>query len=149
MDDYKCLWQGEYQWVFLEFPQSVKVSELKVQFQGGFSAKTCRLEGKTQRLHFPTVTIILMWSSTSFNILVLPIANKILSVFYVCPFRRLPKRWGLYGDQPFISRRRQLSSDILQCYCSKWLITGSIVLHRWDHPCEVFIYFNAKCGRKN
>ncbi|TKS74748.1 Nuclear receptor 2C2-associated protein TR4 orphan receptor-associated 16 kDa protein -like protein [Collichthys lucidus] len=37
--------QGEYQWVFLEFPQSVKVSELKVQFQGGFSAKTCRLEG--------------------------------------------------------------------------------------------------------
>lgn len=29
----------------LEFPQSVRVSELKVQFQGGFSAKTCRLEG--------------------------------------------------------------------------------------------------------
>ncbi|XP_026201000.1 nuclear receptor 2C2-associated protein [Anabas testudineus] len=37
--------QGEYQWVSLEFPQSVKVSELKIQFQGGFSAKTCRLEG--------------------------------------------------------------------------------------------------------
>ncbi|KAK2835740.1 hypothetical protein Q5P01_016224 [Channa striata] len=37
--------QGERQWVSLEFPQSVKVSELKVQFQGGFSAKTCRLEG--------------------------------------------------------------------------------------------------------
>ncbi|XP_061636744.1 nuclear receptor 2C2-associated protein isoform X1 [Phyllopteryx taeniolatus] len=25
--------------------QSVRVSELKVQFQGGFSAKTCRMEG--------------------------------------------------------------------------------------------------------
>ncbi|XP_029003988.1 nuclear receptor 2C2-associated protein [Betta splendens] len=37
--------QGEYQWVYLDFPQPVKVSELKVQFQGGFSAKTCRLEG--------------------------------------------------------------------------------------------------------
>ncbi|CAJ1060227.1 PREDICTED: nuclear receptor 2C2-associated protein [Xyrichtys novacula] len=37
--------QGEYQWVSLEFPKSVRVSELKIQFQGGFSAKTCRLEG--------------------------------------------------------------------------------------------------------
>lgn len=37
--------QGDCQWVMLEFPLSVKVSELKVQFQGGFSAKTCRLEG--------------------------------------------------------------------------------------------------------
>ncbi|KAG7238988.1 hypothetical protein INR49_030253 [Caranx melampygus] len=37
--------QGECQWVTLEFPQPVTVSELKVQFQGGFSAKTCRVEG--------------------------------------------------------------------------------------------------------
>nr|XP_020467934.1 nuclear receptor 2C2-associated protein [Monopterus albus] len=37
--------QGECQWLSMEFPQSVKMSELKVQFQGGFSAKTCRLEG--------------------------------------------------------------------------------------------------------
>ncbi|TWW57721.1 Nuclear receptor 2C2-associated protein TR4 orphan receptor-associated 16 kDa protein -like protein [Takifugu flavidus] len=37
--------QGERQWVILEFPQSVKVSELRIQFQGGFSAGTCRLEG--------------------------------------------------------------------------------------------------------
>lgn len=49
-------WQGEHQWVILEFPRSVKVSELKVQFQGGFSAKTCRLEGKTQRLKFSNCT---------------------------------------------------------------------------------------------
>uniref|UniRef100_A0A3B3Z504 Nuclear receptor 2C2-associated protein n=1 Tax=Poecilia mexicana TaxID=48701 RepID=A0A3B3Z504_9TELE len=38
--------QGDRQWVLLEFPQSVKVSEVKLQFQGGFSAKACRLEGK-------------------------------------------------------------------------------------------------------
>ncbi|XP_029355706.1 nuclear receptor 2C2-associated protein [Echeneis naucrates] len=37
--------QGECQWVSLEFPQPVTVSELWVQFQGGFSAKMCRLEG--------------------------------------------------------------------------------------------------------
>jgi len=41
-----CLRQGECQWVSLEFPQPVKVSELKLLFQGGFSAKTCRLHGK-------------------------------------------------------------------------------------------------------
>ncbi|CAL8268699.1 unnamed protein product [Arctogadus glacialis] len=37
--------QGENQWVALEFPKNVKMSELKVQFQGGFSGRTCRLEG--------------------------------------------------------------------------------------------------------
>ncbi|XP_054645782.1 nuclear receptor 2C2-associated protein [Dunckerocampus dactyliophorus] len=37
--------QGESQWLILEFPQPIRVSELKFQFQGGFSAKTCRLEG--------------------------------------------------------------------------------------------------------
>ncbi|KAJ0065682.1 hypothetical protein NL108_016218, partial [Boleophthalmus pectinirostris] len=36
---------GEYQWVSLEFPQSVKITEIKLQFQGGFAAKSCRLEG--------------------------------------------------------------------------------------------------------
>ncbi|KAM8875012.1 nuclear receptor 2C2-associated protein [Spinachia spinachia] len=37
--------QGESQWVSLEFPRPVRVSEIKLQFQGGFSAKTCRLNG--------------------------------------------------------------------------------------------------------
>ncbi|CAL8254169.1 unnamed protein product [Merluccius merluccius] len=37
--------QGENQWVALEFPHNVKMSELKVQFQGGFSGGKCRLEG--------------------------------------------------------------------------------------------------------
>uniref|UniRef100_A0A3Q2YE74 Nuclear receptor 2C2-associated protein n=1 Tax=Hippocampus comes TaxID=109280 RepID=A0A3Q2YE74_HIPCM len=41
--------QGDCQWLILDFPQSVNVSELKVQFQGGFSAKTCRLEGTSNR----------------------------------------------------------------------------------------------------
>lgn len=66
------LLQGECQWVTLEFPQSVTASELKVQFQGGFSAKTCRLEGKAQRLCFLVVSIIingvLMWLSFIFSL---------------------------------------------------------------------------------
>ncbi|XP_076880326.1 nuclear receptor 2C2-associated protein isoform X2 [Brachyhypopomus gauderio] len=37
--------QGESQWVLLEFPAPVKVSELRLQFQGGFSGKSCKLEG--------------------------------------------------------------------------------------------------------
>ncbi|XP_030640440.1 nuclear receptor 2C2-associated protein [Chanos chanos] len=37
--------QGDSQWVVLEFPQPVRVSELRLQFQGGFSGKTCRLKG--------------------------------------------------------------------------------------------------------
>ncbi|KAK9967577.1 hypothetical protein ABG768_001965 [Culter alburnus] len=40
--------QGESQWVVLEFPQSVKVSELRLQFQGGFSGKSCKLEGSAK-----------------------------------------------------------------------------------------------------
>ncbi|MBN3285179.1 NR2CA protein, partial [Polyodon spathula] len=32
-------------WVLLEFPQAVRVSELRVQFQGGFTGSTCRIEG--------------------------------------------------------------------------------------------------------
>uniref|UniRef100_A0A8C6PK96 Nuclear receptor 2C2-associated protein n=1 Tax=Nothobranchius furzeri TaxID=105023 RepID=A0A8C6PK96_NOTFU len=31
--------QGACQWVLLDFPGSVQVSEVKLQFQGGFSAK--------------------------------------------------------------------------------------------------------------
>ncbi|XP_058257177.1 nuclear receptor 2C2-associated protein [Hemibagrus wyckioides] len=37
--------QGECQWVLLEFPVPVRMSELKLQFQGGFSGKSCKLEG--------------------------------------------------------------------------------------------------------
>ncbi|XP_072245887.1 nuclear receptor 2C2-associated protein [Leuresthes tenuis] len=44
--------QGECQWVSLQFPGPVRVSEVKVQFQGGFSAKTCRLEGRLKEEDF-------------------------------------------------------------------------------------------------
>uniref|UniRef100_A0A4W4HCH2 Nuclear receptor 2C2-associated protein n=1 Tax=Electrophorus electricus TaxID=8005 RepID=A0A4W4HCH2_ELEEL len=37
--------QGKSQWVVLEFPAPVRVSELRVQFQGGFSGRSCTLEG--------------------------------------------------------------------------------------------------------
>ncbi|CAG5864715.1 unnamed protein product [Menidia menidia] len=47
--------QGECQWVSLDFPGTVKVSEVKVQFQGGFSAKTCRLDGCLKGEDFTTL----------------------------------------------------------------------------------------------
>ncbi|KAM8794913.1 nuclear receptor 2C2-associated protein [Eudromia elegans] len=37
--------QGPVQWVTLDFPRTVKVSRLHVQFQGGFSSRLCTLEG--------------------------------------------------------------------------------------------------------
>ncbi|NWQ67829.1 NR2CA protein, partial [Neopipo cinnamomea] len=37
--------QGTIQWVTLDFPRPVKVSQLHVQFQGGFSSRLCTLEG--------------------------------------------------------------------------------------------------------
>ncbi|XP_008822712.1 nuclear receptor 2C2-associated protein isoform X2 [Nannospalax galili] len=37
--------QGPSQWVTLEFPQCVQISQLQVQFQGGFSSRHGFLEG--------------------------------------------------------------------------------------------------------
>ncbi|XP_053556671.1 nuclear receptor 2C2-associated protein [Bombina bombina] len=37
--------QGSSQWILLEFPQPVLVTQVSIQFQGGFSSKTCTLEG--------------------------------------------------------------------------------------------------------
>ncbi|XP_009993382.1 PREDICTED: nuclear receptor 2C2-associated protein [Chaetura pelagica] len=37
--------QGTCQWVTLDFPCTVKVSQLHIQFQGGFSSRLCTLEG--------------------------------------------------------------------------------------------------------
>ncbi|KAM9095033.1 nuclear receptor 2C2-associated protein [Sarcophilus harrisii] len=37
--------QGTSQWVMLEFPQSVRVSQVQIQFQGGFASRQGRLEG--------------------------------------------------------------------------------------------------------
>ncbi|NXW42871.1 NR2CA protein, partial [Nyctiprogne leucopyga] len=37
--------QGPCQWVTLDFPCTVKVSQLHIQFQGGFSSRLCTLEG--------------------------------------------------------------------------------------------------------
>ncbi|XP_028641905.1 nuclear receptor 2C2-associated protein isoform X1 [Grammomys surdaster] len=37
--------QGPSQWVSLEFPQCVQITQLQVQFQGGFSSRHSRLEG--------------------------------------------------------------------------------------------------------
>uniref|UniRef100_A0A4X2MEL0 Nuclear receptor 2C2 associated protein n=1 Tax=Vombatus ursinus TaxID=29139 RepID=A0A4X2MEL0_VOMUR len=37
--------QGSSQWVMLEFPQPVRVSQVQIQFQGGFASRQGRLEG--------------------------------------------------------------------------------------------------------
>ncbi|NWU00339.1 NR2CA protein, partial [Urocynchramus pylzowi] len=37
--------QGTCQWVTLAFPRPVKLSQLHIQFQGGFSSRLCTLEG--------------------------------------------------------------------------------------------------------
>ncbi|NXB00943.1 NR2CA protein, partial [Cnemophilus loriae] len=37
--------QGTSQWVTLDFPRPVKVLQLHIQFQGGFSSRLCTLEG--------------------------------------------------------------------------------------------------------
>lgn len=43
-----CL-QGSCQWVTLDFPRTVRVSQLHIQFQGGFSSRLCTLEGEGLR----------------------------------------------------------------------------------------------------
>lgn len=40
-----CL-QGARQWVTVDFPRTVRVSQLHIQFQGGFSSRLCTLEGE-------------------------------------------------------------------------------------------------------
>ncbi|KAM5237968.1 nuclear receptor 2C2-associated protein [Ctenodactylus gundi] len=37
--------QGSSQWVTLDFPQRIHVTQLQIQFQGGFSCRQGRLEG--------------------------------------------------------------------------------------------------------
>ncbi|KAG8594903.1 hypothetical protein GDO81_001355 [Engystomops pustulosus] len=37
--------QGSSQWITLELPHKVCISEIHIQFQGGFSSRSCILEG--------------------------------------------------------------------------------------------------------
>ncbi|XP_066491537.1 nuclear receptor 2C2-associated protein [Tiliqua scincoides] len=37
--------QGSIQWLMLEFPQTVKISQIQIQFQGGFGSQKCALQG--------------------------------------------------------------------------------------------------------
>ncbi|KAM5191285.1 nuclear receptor 2C2-associated protein isoform 2-T2 [Mantella aurantiaca] len=51
--------QGSSQWIIIEFPQMVNVSEIHIQFQGGFSSRNCILEEccvEKLRLSFPSST---------------------------------------------------------------------------------------------
>ncbi|XP_076009340.1 nuclear receptor 2C2-associated protein isoform X2 [Genypterus blacodes] len=76
--------QGDPQWVTLEFPQSVKVSDLKVQFQGGFSSKTCRLEGRPKDGDFGVISQFYPEDNNSlqrFPIQEAPAVDKVKIVF--------------------------------------------------------------------
>uniref|UniRef100_A0A3B4TG19 Nuclear receptor 2C2-associated protein n=1 Tax=Seriola dumerili TaxID=41447 RepID=A0A3B4TG19_SERDU len=73
--------QGECQWVSLEFPQSVTLSELKVQFQGGFSAKTCKLEGCLKDGDFTVISHIYPEDNNSFPIQEAPAVDKVKIIF--------------------------------------------------------------------
>ncbi|KFQ01524.1 Nuclear receptor 2C2-associated protein, partial [Haliaeetus albicilla] len=42
--------QGTCQWVTLDFPRTVKVSQLHIQFQGGFSSRLCTLEEQVSQM---------------------------------------------------------------------------------------------------
>ena len=42
---FSVCFQGPSQWVTLEFPQCICVSQLQIQFQGGSSSRQGRLEG--------------------------------------------------------------------------------------------------------
>ncbi|CAI9559500.1 unnamed protein product [Staurois parvus] len=48
--------QGSCQWIVLEFTQKVSVSEIHIQFQGGFSSRNCILEGCLKNEELKTVT---------------------------------------------------------------------------------------------
>uniref|UniRef100_A0A8D0AWS0 Nuclear receptor 2C2-associated protein n=1 Tax=Salvator merianae TaxID=96440 RepID=A0A8D0AWS0_SALMN len=37
--------QGVTQWVTLEFPHTVRVSQIRIQFQGGFASEMCTVKG--------------------------------------------------------------------------------------------------------
>lgn len=68
----------------LQFPQSVKISEIKVQFQGGFAAKACRLEGGLQDGEFKAVNQFYPEddnSLQSFPIQEAPVVDKVKITF--------------------------------------------------------------------
>lgn len=44
--------QGSSQWILLEFPTIMQVTELHIQFQGGFTSRTAKLEGSRKNEDF-------------------------------------------------------------------------------------------------
>lgn len=76
--------QGDAQWVAMEFPKPVIVSELRVQFQGGFSGRTCRLEGSSKDGSFAKIDDFYPEddnSLQSFPIPEAPVVHKLKIVF--------------------------------------------------------------------
>ncbi|XP_078412213.1 nuclear receptor 2C2-associated protein [Cetorhinus maximus] len=81
--------QGACQWVMLEFPQTVKVTELQLQFQGGFTGRTCRLEGGRKEANlvkiadfYPEDTNRLQISFRDFEAVISDLATQLIFVCY-------------------------------------------------------------------
>ncbi|NWS20032.1 NR2CA protein, partial [Pachyramphus minor] len=53
--------QGTSQWVTLDFPHPVKVSQLHIQFHGGFSSQVCTLEGLPLPALFLGLFLVYSW----------------------------------------------------------------------------------------
>ncbi|XP_061094197.1 nuclear receptor 2C2-associated protein [Conger conger] len=76
--------QGDPQWVVLEFPQPVKISEVKLQFQGGFSGKNCRMEGCMKEAEFEKFSDFYPEDNNSMQVFPIqeaPLAQKLKIVF--------------------------------------------------------------------
>uniref|UniRef100_A0A673JHG8 Nuclear receptor 2C2-associated protein n=1 Tax=Sinocyclocheilus rhinocerous TaxID=307959 RepID=A0A673JHG8_9TELE len=118
--------QGESQWVVLEFPQPVKVFELRIQFQGGFSGKSCKLEGsakKEDHKHivdfYPEDNNCLQISfHVVFPIQDVPLVQKLKIVF--------ENSADFFGRIIVYTLEKNLYFELLYLFCS---VTGSIVLH--------------------
>uniref|UniRef100_A0AAY4EEP3 Nuclear receptor 2C2-associated protein n=1 Tax=Denticeps clupeoides TaxID=299321 RepID=A0AAY4EEP3_9TELE len=75
--------QSPWSWVLLQFPREVLVSEVKVQFQGGFSCRTCRLEGCLNEGGFTFITDFYPEDNNSLQIsfTLLLVSNKLKITF--------------------------------------------------------------------
>ncbi|XP_042335980.1 nuclear receptor 2C2-associated protein [Sceloporus undulatus] len=47
--------QGAVQWLTLGFPQTVRVSQILIQFQGGFASRKCTVQGFRKEEELPEV----------------------------------------------------------------------------------------------
>ncbi|XP_004873476.1 nuclear receptor 2C2-associated protein [Heterocephalus glaber] len=67
--------QGPSQWVTLKFPQRVRVSQLQIQFQGGFSSHRGCLEGSKQGEALSKIIVFYPKDNNSLQTFPVPLAE--------------------------------------------------------------------------